>query len=111
MSEFKSAAIITAAPWTHRPVRGTALEERCFDGRWHITQTDRGPGAAKDIFLLPREVADGRRPAVGTKGTLIETFEGRESVYRWEPLDPRDSGLPFTWPKGPRYRTRGVTSC
>jgi len=110
---FSSAAVITAEPWTHRPVRlhtleESNLEEKCFDGRWHITQTDRGAGAATEIFLLPREVAGGRHPAVGTKGILTETtFPGRrESEWRWEALSQGEAGRPFTWPSGPRYRTR-----
>lgn len=84
---FRSAAVITAEPWTHRPTSVAGLEERAFDGRWHITQTDRLPGCPTEIFLLPHEVAGGRRPKVGAEGTLIETTGAGAgaSVWRWEP--------------------------
>jgi hypothetical protein len=106
--QFRSAATITAEPWVSKPVPRTNFKEKCFDGRWHITQTDRLPGTPTQIWLTPGHVAGGRRPAVGAKGTLIETVLGpRESEFRWEPLS--DEPLPnFCWPHWKtRYRDRG----
>jgi len=106
--EFRSTAVITAEPWTSKPVQGCpGMIEQCYDGRWHITQTGRLQGSATEIFLKPVHVAHGHRPAVGQKGTLIETtMPGRqESKFRWEPLD--DKPLPvFGWPRWKTlYRT------